>query len=208
VVVENPGGLNARAGPIRLGLIPERPWYYAAEWTPFFPLTGYLFPDFTGFHPLGLSARVSYLPVSVPWGMLGFEATPGFASLGASTAGIANATVLHLGLGFASQITLRPRRFYAMLHATADLFSMDGFVYAIPGSAPDGTPLRSEPELVWVTGVTFGGGATALITDHFFLTAGADLTFLFGLPSAAVYARPTVGLGYRYSAVVAEIPEE
>jgi hypothetical protein len=187
-------------------MIPERPWYVSLGWAPFLPLGGYLFPDFTGVHPIGAQIRGSYQPVALPWGMLGFEITPAFAVLGASTPGLADASMFHLGLGVTTEITLRPRVLFAQVRASLNLDTMDGFAYPIPDST--GPLKRSTPESLWTTGFSAGTSVVIVMTNHLFAEVGIDFGLLFSIDPLPTYIRPSLALGYRYSTIRAEVPPE
>jgi hypothetical protein len=188
--VENPGGIVATSEAISVGMIAERSASFSLGYTPIIPLSGYLFDDFEGFHPIGVTFRANYLfaPLGSMW--LGLELAPGFARLGASTPGLEDATIFHIGLNTVGQFTLVPRRFFANARLGVALLIVDGY---------------SAPQTLWGAGLTLGGSATWMFTKHLFAEAGLELSVLTDTPTP-VYLRPALSLGYRYSRVVPVVP--
>jgi hypothetical protein len=183
--------------------------YFSLGYAPFVPFGGYLFEDFTGFHPLGLTLRAGYLLLPVGTARFGMELAPGFALLGSSTDGVDDGAVFHIGLNLAAQFTLRPQRVFINARFGAAIMIMDGYAQPVSGvnTINPNWPARAEPRAVWCPGLTLGVGATWLFTEHLFAEAGLEFTFAFDREGAFTYLRPALSVGYRYSKRVSQIPQ-
>jgi hypothetical protein len=195
VYVKNPGGLEASLEitiappPVSPPAPPNfRSFYASAEYAPLIPLSGYLFEPLDGsFHPLGLSLRLGFIPLSQSWGDLGLELAPGWNMLKA------DAVEIHLGNFRLSGLYQR----WFLDHTLSLVLRLGAGIILVSGTN------RAEEDAASVfTWIAAAGGGLSLrwflpvFHRKFFLEAGADYTHLFARDSPAACVKPFVGAGW------------
>jgi hypothetical protein len=74
IFIRNPGGLEASAGPVEIEPFRPSDVQFSVGYAPLLPLYGYLFDMLdSGFAPLGMDLRLSFVFFKRPWGFLGAE---------------------------------------------------------------------------------------------------------------------------------------
>jgi hypothetical protein len=194
ILVRNPGGLEASAGPVDLE--PFRPYdvQLSAGYAPLLPLYGYLFDTFEAFAPLGTDLRLSFVFLKRQWGFLGVETNfhLHYLSADSKNAGI-SAYITGGELSLLYRKLLPPRRlvFNARLGA--------GISAAPLHLVFDYKNYTSEPLTSWVPLAVLGVSLEWRFLPFLYAEWGADYVHLFSRDTPQPgFLRPFLNLGWNF----------
>jgi hypothetical protein len=194
VLVRNPGGLEASAGPVGIDAFRPPSIELSAGYAPLLPLYGYLFDTFDKFAPLGMDLRGAFVFFKQPWGFLGVEANFNLNYLRADSN---NADVSAFITG--STVSLLYRK----------LLPLRGFVFnARLGGGISAAPLRlvfdygnytSDPVTSWVPLAALGVSLEWRFTASFYVELGTDYIHLFSRDTPQPgFLRPFLNVGWKF----------
>jgi hypothetical protein len=194
ILVRNPGGLEAFAGPLRIDLFGPTELEFSVGYMPLLPLYGYLLDTFDRFIPLGLDIRVSCIFVKRLWGSLGLELHPNLSYLSDSV-GKADVSAFiaggELNLVYRNLLPLRGFVFNGRLGA--GLAAAPGMLVFDYGN------YKSDPITSWVPLGSLGFSLAWRFTTFFYIELGTDYVHFFTSdPPHPGYLRPFVNLGRRF----------
>ncbi|MDR2313254.1 MAG: hypothetical protein LBE02_01820 [Spirochaetaceae bacterium] len=199
ILVRNPGGLEASAGPVDVDLFSSSyDLHLSAGYAPLLPLYGYLFDALDKkFAPLGMDIRGAFIFLKRPWGFLGAEANISLNYLSGSGVGSGGAdfsafiTGAEAGLLYRKTLPLRGFAFNARLR---------GGINAAPLRLVfDYQNYTSEPLTSWVPLASLGLSLEWRFLPFLYAELGADYAHLFS-PDAPQpgFLRPFINVGWRY----------
>ena len=198
----NPGGLDAQQGPFTITNRKLTDLNISLGYSPIIPLYGFLFKDtpeiqapFTGaFYPLGISAKISFIPIKRVWGNFGIEASGSFAMLEQeSEFYTAGAFLLDTHLNLLYQKYFFKRTFSVNIGIGAGFTSLLNLSYKFRlGSSTEDI---NSTYLSAAAGVSF----SYFINRSFFINAGVDFIHVFSILAGdspmPAFIRPFVGAG-------------
>jgi hypothetical protein len=194
VLVRNPGGLEASAGPVNIDAFRPPSIELSAGYAPLLPLYGYLFDTFDKFALLGMDLRGAFVFFKQPWGFLGVEANFNLNYLKTNSD---NADISAFITG--STVSLLYKK----------LLPLRSFVFnARLGGGISVAPLRlvfdygnytSDPLTSWVPQAALGVSLEWKFTAFFYAELGADYVHLFSRDSPQPgFLLPFFNVGWKF----------
>lgn len=195
VIIENPGGLSASAGPVTV--LPSTPWTFslAIGYAPLFPLNGQINEMLESkVYPLGFFARISTMPFEWKGFEFGMEAAAGWAYLSSdySDGGLSYEVTGHfadLRLHFLAQKWLADGRFALRGQLGGGLAAAIHFQKKITG-------LSTEAVNVLYPLGSLGIAALWPFTEKYYALFGMEYLYLFSKDqSNPGFFVPFIGIG-------------
>ena len=200
IYVKNLGGLDDSAGIFSIGYKTPSDLNISAGYAPILPLYGFLFTDseieapFSGsFYPIGVMARISYVPFKRMWGYMGAEFSGSFSSLKqVKELYIANGFLINTHVSFLYQKYFSRKTFALNATLGVGAVTLCNFHYEYNIGAPTENKTSIYP--------SFTGGLSfmAFFEKPFFLSAGLDFIQLISQSDdgpVSAFIRPYAAVG-------------
>ncbi|MDR2966017.1 MAG: hypothetical protein LBU88_09600 [Treponema sp.] len=187
ICVRNPGGLDARLGDFTIKANRTSELVFSIGYAPILPLYGYLFKDAEtleapfsgGFYPLGIAAKVSFIPFIKSWGNLGIEISCSLAFLEQDlNYYTTSASLLNTHLGIMYQKYFMENAFSINVSIGAGITSVLDFHYkfSFDGHSTENITTHYPSGII---GVSF----FKKINNIFTINAGFDFIHIFSPPT-------------------------